>query len=357
MVQSKFGNWQDRNWFILISLSIVGITLLHLNTAAGAMEIHQFLRRLYYIPIIIAAFRFRLKGGLITSVLCGVLYAPHLLLYLGTMEIEVINQVMEIVLFIAVGTTTGILAQSEYSKRLQLSRQLQQLREMEHEVRVADRLAAVGQLAAGVAHEIRNPLGIIKAAAQLARDEKAENPEVNESVAVILSEVDRANRVVTELLDFARPSPVAVTSVDMGSLGRGVANIVGQYAAQHNVKLSYEFPKVPLYISADGELIKQALVNLTMNAVQASSEDGKVELKIYKAHSKGVSIEIRDEGIGIPEKDLPRIFDPFFTTRKQGTGLGLAIVHRIVRDHDGTINVQSSPETGTSIIIFLPGIN
>ncbi len=346
----------DRNWFILIALMIVGISLLHLNTAVGAIEIHQFLRRLYYIPIILAAYRFRLKGGLISSILCGVLYAPHLLLYLS-FQFEVINQFMEIILFIVVGTTTGILAQAEYNKRIQLSEQLQKLREMEEEVRVADRLAAVGQLATGIAHEIRNPLGIIKAAAQLARDEKVDNPEINESVAVILSEVERANQVVTQLLNFARPAPVKFTLVDLKSLGNEVVNIVGQYAAQHKVKLAFHFSEHPLYISADSELIEQALVNLMMNAVQASSADGKIDLKIHETNSTHAAIEIVDEGSGIPEENLSRIFDPFFTTRKHGTGLGLAIVHRIVRDHGGSIKVRNNPDRGTTITLCLPLIN
>jgi signal transduction histidine kinase len=356
MVSDKFNKWKDPNWFILIALMMIGISLLHLTTATGAIEIHQFLRRLYYIPIILAAYRFRLKGGLISSILCGVLYAPHLLLYLS-FQFEVINQFMEIILFVVVGTTTGILAQAEYNKRVQLSKQLQKVREMEEEVRVADRLAAVGQLATGIAHEIRNPLGIIKAAAQLARDEQVDNPEINESVAVILSEVERANQVVTQLLDFARPGPVKFTFVDLKSLGNEVVNIIGQYAARHKVKLAFQFPEHPLYISGDSELIKQVLVNLMMNAVQASSDDDKIELKIYKTNSDSAAIEILDEGSGIPEENLPRIFDPFFTTRKHGTGLGLAIVHRIVRDHGGSIKVRSKPDLGTTITLCLPLIN
>lgn len=356
MVLNKFHNWKNCNSFILIGLMVVGITLLHVNTPPRAIEIHQFLRRLYYVPIILSAYRFRLKGGLISSIVCGVLYAPHLLLYLS-LEIEVINQLMEIILFIIVGTTTGILSQAEYIKRILLSQQLHKLREMENEVRVADRLAAVGQLATGIAHEIRNPLGIIKAAAQLARDEQVENPEINESVSVILTEVERANQVVTQLLDLARPTPVMFSVVELGILAEEVVNIVGQYAARHKVKLAFALPGYPLHISADGESIKQALVNLMMNAVQASSEGDKIELKLFKKQADTAVIEILDEGSGIPEENLPRIFDPFFTTRKHGTGLGLAIVHRIVRDHGGTINVQSRPGAGTAVMLCLPLTN
>jgi signal transduction histidine kinase len=351
-------NERGLKWFWIVALTITGITLLHLLTRSDGTGIHEFLRRLYYIPIIIAAYRFGLKGGLLASIVCGLFYAPHLLLYMGKPEIQVVNQLMEIMLFMVVGLITGLLSQTEKQQRWQLACQFQELKRMEEEVRTADRLAAVGQLAAGVAHEIRNPLGVIRAAAQLARDEKVDNPEVRESIAVILNEVDRANRVVTGLLDFARPASPDVVTLDLQETVREAVGIMGSYAASHGVALIPDMTDRPLRVSGDGELLKQAFINLIMNAVQASPPGETVEVRVLSAAGDGMEgamVEIRDHGPGIPSEIMEKVFDPFFTTRAQGHGLGLAIVHRIVRDHGGQVRINSRPEAGTTASVWLPG--
>ncbi|MGE5418403.1 MAG: ATP-binding protein [Acidobacteriota bacterium] len=347
----------DSQWMLAIVLFIVIITAAHYLAMNGAMGVHEILRRLYYIPIILGAYRFGIKGGVVTSIVCGVAYAPHLLLYMGTPELTVVNQLMEIGLFVIIGAITGILAETEQKQRMQLAHQLHQLQEMEQEVRVADRLAATGQLAAGVAHEIRNPLGIIRAAAQLIKDENIDNQEVNESLGVILSEVDRANRVVLGLLDFARPQNPEFVHVDVIAAVREALQLASKYAAHQGIQVRSYLSERPVIISGDRELLKQLIVNLVMNAVQASVKGGTVDLRIFEGptgQSDGVFIEIRDTGTGISTEDQERIFDPFFTTKEKGTGLGLAIVHRIVRDHQGHIQVKSDKSEGAVFTVWLP---
>ncbi|MGE5405441.1 MAG: two-component system sensor histidine kinase NtrB [Candidatus Saccharibacteria bacterium] len=347
----------DSQWMLAIVFFIICITAAHYMAMNGAMGVHEILRRLYYIPIILGAYRFGIKGGLVTSIVCGVAYAPHLMLYMGNPELTVINKLMEIGLFVIIGAITGLLAETEQKQRMQLASQLQQLREMEQEVRVADRLAATGQLAAGVAHEIRNPLGIIRAAAQLIKDEKIDNPEVNESLGVILSEVDRANGVILGLLDFARPQKPDFLRVDIIAAIREALQLASKYAAHQGIEVNSSFSDRPVFINGDRELIKQLVVNLIMNAVQASDRGRTVDLLVFEGSIEGcdgVFIEISDSGGGILDDDLERIFDPFFTTKERGTGLGLAIVHRIVRDHHGHIQVKSSPSEGTVFTVWLP---
>lgn len=344
----------------IISVMIVGITVLHMSTRSDALGVHELLGRLYYLPVILSAFQFGLRGGLLASGVCSLAYAPHLLLYLGNPGIQVINQLMEILLFVAVGTTTGVLSEADKRQKSELRQQLQKLRQMEEEVRIAERLGAVGQLAAGVAHEIRNPLGIIRAAAQLAKAESIENDEIKESIEIILKEVDRANLVVTRLLDFARPQGPQFSLVSITRVVQEAIQLTAHYAARHGVRICSNMPDSCLEITADRELIKQAVINLILNAVQASSAGGMVWIRVAEkngacdAGGAGAVIEISDNGTGIPEEHLHRVFDPFFSTREKGTGLGLAIVHRIVRDHGGQIKLRSEQGKGTTVTIMLP---
>ncbi|MGE5373319.1 MAG: ATP-binding protein [Solirubrobacterales bacterium] len=343
-------------WVLAIFITITVITFAHMNTVINAFAVHEFLRRLYYIPIILAAYRFGLRGGLLASILCGLAYAPHLVLYLGTPELEVVNQLMEIALFVVVGTVTGILAGSERRQRLQLAAKVAQLEAMEAEVRAADRLAAVGRLAAGVAHEIRSPLGVIKAAAQLARDEKPDNREISESLDVIVQEVDRANQVVRGLLDFSRPQLPAVSEIDLAAVLDQSVQLLNRYGVHHQVPVDYDPYGKPLVLLGDAEMLKQAIVNLGLNAVQASQAGSRITMRLTgpRPGRPQAVIEIADQGSGIPPELLSQVFDPFFTTRDQGTGLGLAIVQRIVRDHCGQIEIQSSEGAGTIVRLILP---
>ncbi len=346
------------NIWVIAALLVV-ITLLHFSNWGSVLGVHEFLRRLYFIPIILAAFRYGLSGGLITSVLAGLLYAPHLLMYVGKAEIQIINQWMEIVLFITLGAITGVLSDIQMKQQFELERQLKQVQQLEREIRIADRLAAVGQLASGVAHEIRNPLGIIKAAAQLARPETADNPDALESIEVIIKEVDRANQVVSQLLDFAKPHSPQLLTVNLVEIIDDAIHITGQYASQHGVGLYSEIQSREIFIDADAEQLKQALVNLILNAIQATPIEGKVFIKAYlqvgnKEPVDGVLIEITDTGIGIPADQISRVFDPFYTSKEKGTGLGLSIVYSIIQDHAGHINIESQADQGTSVRVWLP---
>lgn len=342
-------------WVIAIMLII--ITVLHLTTRADALGVHELLRRLYYIPIILSAYRYGIGGGFGVSLLAGLAYAPHLLIFMGEPDLQVINQLMEMLLFIVVGLVTGSLSAIEKERTLQLEYQLEQVKRLENEVRIADRLAAVGQLASGVAHEIRNPLGIIGAAAQLAKAEDSDRTEIDESLTVILNEVERANRVVSQLLDFARPQKPDFGRIDLLALAKDAVNLVKPMAANKGVSLQADWPSEEEMAEADQELLKQALVNLLLNAIQATPPEGSVTIKIgsqWHEQQPGVLMEITDTGVGIPEDQAARVFDPFYTTRQQGTGLGLSIVHSIIKDHHGFIRIESGEGQGTSVYLWLP---
>jgi len=208
-----------------------------------------------------------------------------------------------------------------------------------------DRLAAIGTLAAGLAHEIRNPLNgaqlhVSFLARALARS--AVNEDALEAVHVIDDEIKRLARLVTEFLDFARPQPLTLTSVSVGALAERVIGLVAEQAGASDVRLLQDLPSTDIAVSADGGKLEQVLLNLLRNGVEALSGRGGTVTLRARREPRAVVLEVEDDGPGIPAASAP-IFDAFFSTKPGGTGLGLAIVHRIVTDHGGTIDVESRP--------------
>jgi signal transduction histidine kinase len=227
-----------------------------------------------------------------------------------------------------------------------------------------DRLAALGEMAAGLAHEIRNPLGAIKGAAQYLSPENlpAEN---NEFLQIIVDEVNRLNSVVSHFLDYSRPLKQNFVPVELSNVICRTAKLLSSDLPE-NVVLKIDVRENLPKVSADAEQLKQVLINLIQNAVQAMPEGGTITLTVRSPDSipgwrfasapETVEIRVLDTGNGIPEEARPHIFVPFYTTKEQGTGLGLAICDRIVKSHGGSIMISSRIGEGTEFIIRLPAI-
>lgn len=219
---------------------------------------------------------------------------------------------------------------------------------------LADRLAAMGELTAGVAHEVRNPLGIIRASVQLVEESGCDRDRVLEATSVIKQEIDRLDRVIKALLDFGRPSKPYLRLTDIGEVIEDVVLFTRRFARQSHVTISANDVSELPQIMADPDQMKQVFVNLISNAVQAMEGTGGIINVSGRADDGFLSIIVSDNGPGIPAADLKKVFDPFYSTRDAGTGLGLTIVHRIVDEHDGHIEVVSTPEQGTSFTVSLP---
>lgn len=218
----------------------------------------------------------------------------------------------------------------------------------------SDRLAAMGELTAGVAHEVRNPLGIIRASVQLIEDARGDRERIVEATSVIKQEIDRLDRVIKALLDFGRPSAPTFRAVRVSEVLDDVVLFTRRFARQAQVSISYEVPPDTPHVRADPDQMKQVFVNLISNAVQAmESRGGNIAISA-RADGGFVAIRVEDDGPGIPERDLPKIFDPFYSTKDDGTGLGLTMVHRIVDEHDGYIEVASREGEGTSFTVYFP---
>jgi two-component system, NtrC family, sensor histidine kinase HydH len=218
----------------------------------------------------------------------------------------------------------------------------------------SERLAALGQLTAGLAHELRNPLGTIRTSAEmLAKRVGAVDPLAQELTGYISSEVDRTNELVKRFLDFAKPFRLQVSAVDLRDVVDRAIRQVRTRAENKRVTIyrqdAPELAEAPL----DAQWIEQMLANLLANAIDASPEDAVVTVVLREAEG-GVELAVSDRGAGIPEENRQVIFNPFFTTKAEGTGLGLAIVSKIVDEHHGRIFVESKPGEGATFRVWLP---
>ncbi len=235
-------------------------------------------------------------------------------------------------------------------------RDLREIKQLEEKVRRSEKLAAIGKLAAGVAHEIRNPLSSIRGFAQYLRRALKDKPQELEYAETMVSEVDRINAVVTDLLTFARPMDAELAPTDISELIEHTVRLVDADARSRNINVQMnisDLSKIPL----DAKQITQAILNLLLNALQAVKNGGRIEVGAELNPSDSLlKIWVEDDGSGISADQKGKIFDPFFTTREKGTGLGLAIVHKIVENHSGEINLKSPPTGKTLGCRFTIGI-
>lgn len=236
----------------------------------------------------------------------------------------------------------------------QLAEANRQLQEAEAAVRRSERLAALGQLSAGLAHELRNPLGTIKTSAEMLTKSVDANPAVAREMAGFIStEVDRTNELVTRFLDFARPLAIRAEIADLTQVIDQAVTDVGNHRPPYDVNIYKAYsPDIPPFYF-DSQLMERVLYNLLLNAAQASPPRGTITVKTRQIGDT-VEIAVIDRGPGIEPKNLESIFNPFFTTKSSGVGLGLAIVSKIVDEHGGKILVESQPGEGAVFRVHLP---
>jgi two-component system sensor histidine kinase HydH len=234
-----------------------------------------------------------------------------------------------------------------------LFKDLSEVRSLRREVARSQRLASIGSLAAGVAHEIRNPLSSIKGFAVYFK-ERQEKEEDKQIAGIMIQEVDRLNRVVSQLVELSRPVSVSKKPVSLRAVIENSLKLLERDATEKKIEIKTGFMADDLKIAIDGDRINQVLLNLYLNAIESMEKGGRLSVSLSEEEG-GAIIKISDTGAGIGEKDLPHIFDPYFTTKTTGTGLGLAIVHNIIEAHDGKITVESRPGEGTTFTLFLPG--
>ena len=254
---------------------------------------------------------------------------------------------------VSVSATRIVNDDGELIGQVLILRDLSEIRRLQDEIRRQEKLAAMGGLAAGVAHEVRNPLSSIKALATFFSGQFEDGSEAKEAATVMVQEVDRLNRVITELLDFSRPTDVKIKAEDLSELIPRSLQLIQQDAANKDIDLRLEMKKRLCRVWIDPDRMAQCLLNLYLNAIQAMEGGGTLFVSCEQEEETTVRITVRDTGKGMEPETKAKIFDPYFTTKNKGAGLGLAIVHKIIEAHRGSIVVESEPGKGTAFILRL----
>lgn len=232
-------------------------------------------------------------------------------------------------------------------------RDLTEIKELEKSLIRHEKLAAIGNLSAGVAHEIRNPLSSIKGLATYFRDLFPEGSDSRDTANVMIKEVDRINRVIKDLLEFSRSSELSKSEAPLSPLIDHIIRLVSVDATSKNIETITSIPE-NMRVFLDMDRVSQVLINLLRNSVEAMENGGILTLNAWSSDKSDLFLEVSDTGKGISEDEMSQIFNPYFTTKKDGTGLGLAVAQKIIEGHGGVMRVKSSIDMGTSVIIEIP---
>jgi PAS domain S-box-containing protein len=232
-------------------------------------------------------------------------------------------------------------------------RDITALKDKEELIRKSEKLSIVGELAAAVAHEVRNPLTSIKGFLQLLQKKDSEDKE-KQYYDIMLSEIERINLIVSELMVLSKPQAITYQNKNIISLLTDVITLLETIAIVKNIEVTKEFEMDMILVKCEGNHIKQVLINVFKNAIEAVPNKGKIYINVTQLNKDSVRIRFIDNGPGIPNDLLSRLGEPFYTTKEKGTGLGLMVSYKIIEDHQGSINIKSELNKGTTVDIILP---
>ncbi|UCG51065.1 MAG: hypothetical protein JSW58_12800 [Candidatus Latescibacterota bacterium] len=307
--------------------------------------VHAIHGRLCYIPIVIAAAWFGLRGGLITAAAISLLVLPYVV---GSVENsrDLASETVEIVFYFAIATLAGLLFDRELSAR-------RRRQEAELQMERSQKLSLAGQIAAGVAHEIKNPLASIKGAADILADDGTSHEDREEFKGILRTEIKRIDTTVAEFLEFARPKESRLRKINLTDTLRSTIRQIETHAKRQHVSIDSQLED-GIIVKGDPDKLHQMTLNLVLNAIQASREGDLINVNLKTSTGAAAQLTVTDSGVGIAKSDIEHVFEPFFTTKTSGTGLGLAIVKTIVDGHRGDISIESREHHGTTITVTLP---
>jgi two-component system, NtrC family, sensor histidine kinase HydH len=344
--------------WLVASVFILGT----LQSLAVPSQMHWIyvLQRLYYIPIVLAGLSMGWVGGLGIALLAGGAFMIGTPPIWKVNRVDMLDQCLEICVFCLVGGLSGVLTDRHRKQGGALLKTSNQLRQADQELekniermKRAERIYALAQLSAGLAHEIRTPLASLEGAAALLQRETQSEERRREFLDIIQKESRRLNRLLTRFLEFARPRQPDLKMVEIGEILDSVIILVRNGGDTSRLELQKHIQPGLSTLECDPEQLKQVLLNLVMNASQAMPQGGTVLLEAQRSGTN-VNIDVHDQGSGIDEENLDRIFDPFFTTKENGTGLGLSVAHQIVSQHRGTLTIARNSPQGVTVRVSLP---
>ena len=238
---------------------------------------------------------------------------------------------------------------------IQLKKEISERKQLQNQLIRSERLAGVGELAAGIAHEIRNPLGNISSSAQICLDKYKPGKEIKKFLEIIQEDSGKANAIIKGLLDFANPRELNFKSGSICNVIKNVITSVNARCWEKKIKIANNCKEQLPGILLDTKWLEQAFLNLFLNSINAMPDGGKLTVNVEDDEkSKQLIITVEDTGTGISKTDLSKIFDPFFSTKEEGVGLGLSLCHQIIGDHKGKIEIESQINKGTKVFVTLP---
>jgi len=347
-------------------IPIALISYLHYSTGTGFHDLHGIFRRLYYIPIVLGAFSFGLRGSLAASIVTSLVYSPHAFTHYFMHDPgSTTEKVLEIALYNIVALITGYLVHREREERYRqeriaarLEESLEEKKLLEEQLIRTGKLKALGELTAGIAHEIKNPLASVKGAAEAIADEIPADSPRRKLVEIQKKELERLSETLERFLSFARPGEFMTARVDLGELAGRTLKLLEPQAGKKGIEIDSACPERPVRIDGDKDQLTQVLLNLLINAMAAVGREGRIGLEVgtgFVGHTEFALLKVVDTGPGIPDDIRDRIFDPFFSTKEDGTGLGLSISANIIERHGGFIRPGANPHgAGAAFTIFLP---
>ncbi|MFN3325429.1 MAG: sensor histidine kinase [Bryobacteraceae bacterium] len=344
----------------MIGFFIVGLSVLDWTVPLTKVQAQNLLNHLNFIPILLAGMLFGWRGAVVGTLFTGLVQAPQYWITWGPAMMYTVDHVTELSIFGIAGVVAGFLTDRERRQRAKLektTRELegvyQELRQNVDRLRKAERLSAAGQLSAGLAHEIRNPLASIAGAAGILRRGHASGADVEDCLEIIDKESHRLNRLLSSFLEFARPRAPRLQRTDLAEVIESVRVLAGHAAEAESIEIRSEVIGTLPEVECDPEQIKQVLLNLLLNAIQATPGQGIVRIRTSLRYGC-ISIAVQDEGAGIPPEHRDHIFDPFFTTKDGGTGLGLAVAAKILEQHGGQLTAENNSGKGATFCVELP---
>ena len=357
------------DWRVVLGvwLPIAVVSAVHYGTPPDHHWVHDVARRLYYLPIILGAFFAGHRGGLVAAIIASVAYLPHAFTQLAHMDPGTpLEKFLEVVLYLVVGQVGGLLVDRERAERIRqqelagkLQRTLDDLQEAEQQLVRSGRLGALGELTAGLAHEIKNPLHTMRGTAEIFRKAvDAEGPE-RRMVDLHIQEIDRLAGVLERFLAFAKPRVTRQERVDLVEVVKRVRELADAQARNVDVRLEVADVGEAQWVLGDPEQLVQVVLSIVLNGLDALADTPAVRwLKMDvgtvprgSAHYRAIAVS--NAGPPIPDDLIERIFDPFVTTKDEGTGLGLSIAARIVDEHGGHIEAIND-DSGVVFRILLP---
>jgi two-component system sensor histidine kinase HydH len=344
----------------IVTVLVAAITALHFGTSIQRPDLHQIYQRSYYIPIVLAGYWFEILGGLATAAILGILFAIHIFRDWAHHPDYSFQQYAEIPMYFVMAVLIGYLSRLQRKTResmakagAELASAYQKLNDTFDQLRHADRLALLGQFSARIAHEIRNPLASIQGAVEiLGQGMNTENPKF-EFAQIARKEIGRLERLTSEILQFSKPAPPQKIEARPAELAEEACRLVSDQARRQGIELEQNISDAARSILVDPEQIKQVLINILINAIQAQPAGGRINLT-GKAEGGDYILSVQDSGPGISNEQLEKIFEPFFTTRREGTGLGLSISDQLVKNNGGCMRAISKPGEGACFEVRFP---